>query len=400
MSTDGTRTTRFSQRALAIGAAVLAAALVAALVMVAINRSRENTVTVDFDRTVSLYEGSNVRILGVNVGTVEKITPRGTTVRVRLSWDSKYEVPADVSAVVVSPSVVGDRFVQLTPAYTAGATLKDGAHLDQSRTATPTELDETFAALDEVATTLGPDGVNEDGSLSTLLENSADNLDGKGAEIRESIAALAKLSTTADGSKDELFASMEKINTFVSALEANDASVRTFNSSLAGVSDVLADEGDDLQAAVRELAAALSQIQRYVSTNRTALRKNVDGLTSVTTTLAKQRKSLDGILKQGPTALANLGTAYNPTTGTLDTRATVKGSKDGKFTTLTAAAFVSGYCGLAEEQNPKYADACLAVGNIIAFLSDTSKGTGSSAAASAAPSASGGASLANLMGVS
>jgi phospholipid/cholesterol/gamma-HCH transport system substrate-binding protein len=369
---------------IAVVAALLCLAVVAALAVAVTQRSNANTMTVDFERTVSLYEGSTVRILGVDVGTVEKLTPRGQNVRAEISWDAEYEVPADVQAVIVSPSVVGDRFVQLTPAYTGGAKLRDGTHLDQTRTAMPTELDETFAALDKVAVTLGPEGLNKDGSVSKLLESSADNLEGKGGELRESIAALAKLSTTVDGTKDEFFTSIEQIETFVSALETNDASVRRFNSSLAGVSEVLAGEGDDLQLAVRELAGALQQIQGYVAENRGVLRKNISGLKDVTKSLSKQRKNLDRVLEQGPKALSNLAMAYNPTTGTLDARGSIKGSKDRKMTVLTENFYVGAYCALSTRQNPKYQDACDAVTELVGVLADQAQAAGSEAGATPA----------------
>lgn len=383
--------TIFGRRVRAAGVVVvaLAAALVLTGAAAVAGRSGDHTLTVDFERTVSLYEGSKVRVLGVDVGTVEKLTPRGQTVRAKITWDEDVDVPADVKAVIVSPSVVGDRFVQLTPAYTGGAKLEDGTHLDQSRTGTPTELDETFAALDKVATTLGPDGLNEDGAVNDLLSNSAKNLEGKGAEIRQSIEALAALGATAEGSKDEFFTSVEQIERFVSALEANDASVRRFNTSLAGVSDVLAAEGDDLQLAVRELAGALEQVQGYVAENRGALRTNISGLAKVTKSLSKQRGNLDKILQQGPKALSNLASAYNPTNGTLEARASIKGSEDRKMSVLTDKLYVAAYCSLTEGQNPKYERACEATGEIVQFLVDQARNTGQRAgsAASAVPSA-------------
>lgn len=393
-----------SRTAVAVVAALACLALVAVAAVATVTRSDQNTVTVDFERTVSLYEGSKVRILGVDVGTVEKITPRGQTVRAEISWDAEFDVPADAKALVVSPSVVGDRFVQLAPAYTGGPKLHSGSHLDQSRTGTPTELDETFAALDDVATTLGPDGLNKDGAVSDLVANSADNLEGKGAEIRESIAALAKLSTTVDGTKDEFFTSIEQIERFVSALETNDASVRRFNSSLAGVSQVLAGEGDDLQAAVRELAGALTQVQSYVAENRGVLRKNIAGLSDVTENLAEQRKNLGKILDQGPKALSNLATAYNPTTGTLDARGSIKGSTSRGMTVLTESFYVAAYCSLSTKENAKYKEACDAVGELVSFLAAQALRTGSdagTAAASSAPPAGSSTeeSLSYLMGV-
>jgi len=387
---------RASRAVLTVLVAAVVLALTAAASVAIVARGDRTTITVDFERSVSLYEGSKVRILGVDVGTVEKLTPRGQNVRAVISWDGDHDVPADAKAVIVSPSVVGDRFVQLVPAYTGGAKLQDGAHLDQSRTGTPTELDETFAALDRVATTLGPDGLNEDGAVSDLLSSSAENLDGKGAELRESIEALSKLTRTADGSKDELFASVEQIERFVSALEANDASVRRFNASLAGVSDVLADEGDDLQLAVRELAAALQQVQGYVAENRTALRKNVRGLTSVTKSLSKKRKELAQILESGPRALSNLATAYNPTNGTIDARTSLRGSETGEFTVMTTPEQVQGFCGPVNQQNPDYRPACLAMGKVLVWLgqqADPSSAQGATGA-SAAPRT-----LADIMGV-
>jgi len=388
-----------ASRVAVVVATAVALVLAGVLTLVVLPRADRTTITVDFERSVSLYEGSKVRILGVDVGTVEKLTPRGQNVRARISWDGDYKVPADAQAVIVSPSVVGDRFVQLVPAYTGGAQIQDGAHLDQSRTGTPTELDETYAALDKVATTLGPDGLNKDGSVNKLLASSAKNLDGKGAEIRESIEALSKLTATADGSKDEFFASLEQIERFVSALEANDASVRRFNASLAGVSDVLASESDDLQLAVRELAAALQQVQGYVAENRQSLRKNIDGLEKVTGSLAKQRKDLDTILKSGPKALSNLATAYNPTNGTLDARTTLKGSKTGKFTVMTTPEQIVAYCSPAASQNEKYEDACNAMGSVLEWMGNQADPSRVEATGAASRSASARGSLIDLMGV-
>ncbi len=76
--------------------------------------------TAHFPRAVSIYQGSDVRILGVNVGRVTAVTPEGNSVRVDMEYDASYRVPADAKAVIVTPTLVADRFVQLTPAYHSG----------------------------------------------------------------------------------------------------------------------------------------------------------------------------------------------------------------------------------------------------------------------------------------
>lgn len=83
-------------------------------------------VTAQFQDAVGLYVGNGVSVLGMDVGKVTGITPRGGYVEVKLSIDADIDVPADVEAVTVSNSVLTDRHVELTPAYTGGPKLRSG----------------------------------------------------------------------------------------------------------------------------------------------------------------------------------------------------------------------------------------------------------------------------------
>ena len=103
----------------------------------AFSDEERKTLTASFDRAVGLYEKSDVRILGVRVGEVTKIVPEGDDVRVEMEYDAKYEIPAEAKALVVAPSIVSDRYVQLTPVYTGGEVMASGAVLDKDRTAVP-----------------------------------------------------------------------------------------------------------------------------------------------------------------------------------------------------------------------------------------------------------------------
>ncbi|MDO9378215.1 MAG: MCE family protein [Nocardioidaceae bacterium] len=300
---------------------VVVVSVLVALVIAFVPRSSTREVTVDFPRTVSLYVGSDVRILGVPVGTVDSISPRGDTVRVTLSYDAQYKVPADVSAAIVSPAIVGDRFVQLAPAYTGGQVLEDGAVLDVSRAQVPTELDQVYQSLDDLSVALGPDGANADGSLSDLVDSSAANLSGQGQKINDTIEDFSRLSTTLANNKDDLFASIEQINAFVRMLKQNDDSVRAFNASLADAAGTLSGEREDLAATLEQLALALGDVETFVKTNRTLLRRNVTELSKITATVVKNRESLDQTLRNAPVALSNLALTYNTKYGTLDNRA-------------------------------------------------------------------------------
>ena len=300
--------------------AVVALLLLFALA-ISLNQDNKRYVTVDFQQTNSVYKGSDVKVLGVPIGKVDKLTPRGNVVRVRIAYDSKYRLPPDVKAVVVSPSIVGDRFVQFAPAYNGGAALKDNAFIPVGRTAVPVELDKIYQSLDDLSVALGPKGANKEGALSNIIDDTAKQLDGQGAQLNLTIHNFGKLSTTLSNNKEELFGSLRQVNDFVTLLKTNDTTVRNFNDSTAKVSTVLAGERKDLGATLKALSLALVDVNTLVKENRGELKGNISNIASIAKVLAKHQKDLEEITVGAPTALTNVALAYNGGTGTLDTRA-------------------------------------------------------------------------------
>lgn len=302
--------------------------LVAALLVVAVAaggyafwpRHENVKVTGEFARAVGLFPGSEVRILGVKVGKVTSVTPKGDRVVVVFEYDKKHRVPANAKAAVVAPSLVSDRYVQLFPAYTGGERMRDGARIGLDRTAVPVELDRISQSLDDLLVALGPEGANKDGALSRLMETGAANLGGQGQSIHDTNRDLGRALTTLSGGRNDLFATVKNLQSFTSMLATNDTQVRRLNKDLANVSVQLDGERDELAAALKNLAIALNEVSTFVHDNRALVKKNLGQLASVTTTVAQQREALAETLTNAPVALSNLQNAYNPTTGTLDTR--------------------------------------------------------------------------------
>jgi phospholipid/cholesterol/gamma-HCH transport system substrate-binding protein len=311
-------------------AAALFALALAAAVAVAVLRARVPThrLVAHFTSAVGILPGNDVRILGVRVGDVVAVRPQGRTVEVEMRYAARYPVPADAQAVIIPPSVVSDRYVQLTPAYTGGPRLADGADLPTSRTAVPLELDDVYRALDRFNRALGPDGANKNGALSGLVATGRANLEGSGADLAGTLDGLSKtLGTLADG-RDDLFGSLADLQKFVTALAQSDQQVRLFNEELAGVGEQLAGERQDLAATVRALATALADITGFVRDNRAQLKSNVEALTDISGVLVRQQRALINVLDVAPLALSNLHLAYNARSGTLDTRDDVLGPYD------------------------------------------------------------------------
>lgn len=301
--------------------AVIVLLLIGGVAWVASSGGGTKTVTAFFPRAVSVYEGSDVRVLGVPVGVVEEVVPEGTQVKVTMRYDDDVEVPMDAQAVIVSPSVVGDRYVQLSPAYTGGEVLPDNTVLEVDRNAIPLELDEIYESMDEMIVALGPEGANKKGALNDLLQVTAENFGGQGEKFHQTIEDFGQLSATLDRNKEDLFASVEELQGFMQTFADNDATVRDFNRSLGDISEVLADERQELADALKFLGEALNSVRELVHENKGVLSRDIKKTGRLAKILVKQRDALDEILEVAPLAYNNLAGTYNPQMGTLDTNA-------------------------------------------------------------------------------
>ena len=323
------------QRGVALAASVV---LLAALGWTILRPAGQYRVTAYFAETVGLYPGSDVRVLGIPIGSITDVVPLGDRVRVEMTIDDDFDVPADADAVVLAPSLVSDRYVQFAPVYDGGPTMQDGDEVPLERTAIPVELDAVYGALDELSAALGPSGANEDGALSDLIDTGAANLGGNGEALNRTLTGFSQAVETLAENRDDLFGSLDNLQTFTTALATIDAQVGQFNDNMAAVSELLASEREGLQAAVALLSDALADVAGFVRDNTTLLTTNVDRLADVTLVLVQQRAKLGEVLDVAPAALSNLARAYNPDFGTLDTRDNGLGSMNAEVVVCGALA--------------------------------------------------------------
>lgn len=314
--------TRFGQSlARGVTIACVLALVVAGALWWTLSDAGKKHVTAFFSSATGLYVGNSVRVLGVDMGTVTAVEPMGNQVKVQMSYDRTVRIPAGAQAAIVSPSLVSDRYVQLAPAYTGGRVIDDGAVISIDRTAVPVEVDELYSSLDKISQSLGPNGVNADGSLSDLLTTLAKNLDGNGQALHDTITKLSQAADTLSGNREDLFATISNLADFTTTLANSDKQVRQFEDQLTDVSGFLAGEKDNLAATVQQLGTTLALVQDFINRNHDRLRSNVDNLASVTKVLVDQRAALAQILDVAPLGLGNVVNAYNGASGTLDTRA-------------------------------------------------------------------------------
>jgi phospholipid/cholesterol/gamma-HCH transport system substrate-binding protein len=317
-----------SKNAIRVVTGVVVLAIVAVVSVYLFVGGSSKKVTAYFASGVGVYPGTPVKILGIQVGKVTKVTPQGGSVRIEMSYGDKYKLPQNANAFLVANSLVSDRFVQLAPAYTNGPQMPSDASIPLERTASPAELDDIYSALNQLSISLGPKGANRNGALSTIINVGAANLKGNGKAFSDSIKNLsAAAKTLSDGSGD-LFSTVTHLRTFADALNQSDTQVRHFQQMLAQVSGQLAGEREDLGAALHNLTIALHDVANFIHTNANALHEDIGGLKSFTSVLTREQASLNEILAVAPLALSNLAHGYQEATGTLGTRSNLANLTD------------------------------------------------------------------------
>lgn len=303
-----------------VAGVVVIALIVVGIVVVTSGGAKTYHLTAYFNKTIGLYSGNDVRILGVKVGHIDSITPDGSRVKVVMSYDASDKVPADAKAVIITPSIVSDRYIQLNPAYTGGPTMADNAVLQTSQTRVPLELDQIFENINSLDVALGPKGANSKGALSRLVKVGAANLRGNGGQFNRTIREFSAALSTLSGSRNDLFATVDHLAKFSSTLARNNGGVKALNANLAKVGGQLSGERKDLGAALANLSTALSAVNNFVASNRANLTGDIHGAAHVTKVLSKEKEAITQFTDLAPLALSDLSLSYDPESMTLDTK--------------------------------------------------------------------------------
>jgi len=301
-----------------IGSLVVVLALVAAFFGWQLyQRLSNNTVVAYFPAANALYSGDKVQIMGVRVGSVDEIEPAGDKMKVTFHYSNKYKVPANASAVIVNPTVVASRSIQLEPPYKGGPVMADNAVIPIERTQVPTEFDELRESVANIINKLGPTPEQPKGPFGDLIEAFADGLAGKGKQINTTLNSLSRSLTALNEGRGDFFAVAHSLALFVNALHQDDQQFVALNKNLAQFTDKLTGSDRDLAYAIQQFDSLLSTLRPFLAKNREVLARDVDNLANLTTTLV-QPEPLNGLetaLHIAPTLETNISQIYHPSHG-------------------------------------------------------------------------------------
>ncbi len=305
-----------SATATALAVAAIAALTAAAPLLI----PRSITVTAHFKDAVGLYGGNAVSVLGLPVGKVTKVETRAKYVAVTMEIDRDVAIPADVTAVTVSASLLTDRHIELTPPYSGGPRLHDGDLVGIGNTRTPVEFDKTLTVMDKLGTALRGDPQGG-GPLGDLVNLGSRITTASGADIKTTLDKLSQALKVGPDGGSHTQKTIQQIVTNLSDLTASaagkDAQIRQFGSNVRQLSDLLADQDLGSGRTGAKANEILQQLTDLMERHRDQLRGTFADARTITASLADNRRELEEILDVGPLTVDNIYNVIDPQAGSI-----------------------------------------------------------------------------------
>ncbi|MBA0127337.1 MCE family protein [Haloechinothrix sp. YIM 98757] len=282
------------------------AVLVAAGLFLVVRPEPSMTVHADFAQADGLFVGSDVAVLGVPVGRVVEIEPRGDRVRLTMSLPADTDVPAGAEAWVASPTVVPDQYIELTPAYTGGEKMADGAVIPTERTRSPIAWDTLVESVNDLLVALGPDGAGKDGSLGRMIDSAAGLLDGRGEKLREAILNISQASQVALDGTPDAEALLESVDALMEILVENQSTVDSLTRSVNDVAGEFARQEREVEQALTSLTSVLREVAELTGKHGDSIADSVERLADVSVHLGEQQAELTELMDTLPLAADNI----------------------------------------------------------------------------------------------
>lgn len=272
-------------------------------------------VTAYFERAVSVFPASDVRVLGLGAGSVKSVEIEDGKVKVVMSIKDDVPLPEDVKAQLVPQSLIGERYIQLSPAFEDGmAKAKPDHVIDVEHTITPVEPDEALAAVKKFLDSLDPH------NLGRLVDNLESDLHGNGQALNDMLASLSDVVSTFASKDEALGRIVDSFDKLTATLVTREQQLGQVLDAFATASQVLADERASIEGLVSGLADVSRDGLQLVGEHSADLRADIQTLTDAAATIDANLSSVDQLLDAAPLLATGLKGAFDPASRSLNLR--------------------------------------------------------------------------------
>lgn len=249
----------------------------------------------EFANVSNLRTGKLVRIAGVEVGKVTRISINpDATVRVQFTADNSVTLTRGTRAVIRYDNLFGDRYLALEEGAGGLAVLRPGHTIPLARTQPALDLDALIGGFKPLFRALNPEQVN------ALSEQLLHAFAGQGPTIGSLLAQSAAVTNTL-ADRDRLIGQViTNLNVVLGSLGAHTDRLDQAVTSLSALIHRLAQRKTDISNAVAYTNAAAGSVADLLSQARAPLAKVVRETDRVASIAAADHDYLDNLLNTLP----------------------------------------------------------------------------------------------------
>src|SRR3954449_4870075 len=209
-------------------------------------------------QSVTPGQGQNVRVAGVRVGDIAKVSLKDGRGIVTMDVDPQYAslIHTDASALLRPKTGLKDMFVELNPGTAKAPKAKDGFDIPIANTLPDINPDEFYSALDD----------DTRDYLKLLVDGAGRGLQGRGADLRNVLRRfepthrdLARFTSAVNERRENLRRLIHNLNVLNGALSTHSSDISQLVSNSSTVFRAFAREQNGIQQSINLLPGALQQ---------------------------------------------------------------------------------------------------------------------------------------------
>ena len=253
-------------------------------------------VTLETDHVGNLLQPeSDVKVRGVIIGKVTKVTPTadGADVRLALEPDKAGLVPGNVSARLTPKTLFGERFVDLVvPAQPSGERLQAGAVIPQDRSETAIEVERVLDNLLPLLTAVEPQ------KLASTLGAIDHALSGRGEQLGQTLVELQSYVSQFNPALPELQANLTEFAEATRNLDRAAPDLLAALANMTGTSRTVVEQKVNLERFFGSITTTSGDLLQYLAANRRNLIGLADTSRPTLELLAEYSPATDCFLRQ------------------------------------------------------------------------------------------------------
>jgi len=258
-----------------------------------------------FSDATGLMKGDDVRIAGVRVGEVDKVSVsqdgrRKALAKVTFTVDSDRPVASSTRALIRYRNLVGQRYVALAEGAGSGRALTENGMLPLRQTQSALDLTVLFNGFKPLFAALSPNDVN------AFAMEIIKTLQGEAGNVTSLLSHTASLTTTLADRDEVIGRTIDNLNAVLGTVDEHDKALSTLLVELQRFVSGLAQDRAAIGASLTNIAGLAESTSSLVSEARPAIRADVRELGEVSKNLDDSKDVVEGVLQRMPNKLTRI----------------------------------------------------------------------------------------------